>query len=440
MKQYIFASFLSLMLSPLFAQQELGLHFMTNIWQSQETQPAYFTPKKVVIAFPSSYYNFSNSGFSLNKLFLKTNDSLSISPDNLLSNLKTENYLRGNLSVAPLALGLRFGNLQFGLSTAVKTSMYAAYSKDMVGLFLQGNGKYIGQTVNMGVDFAVSAYSEIGLSGAYRFLKNEKGEERLAVGAKIKYLNGLADFSVSPNHKEISLYTDPEFYAITLKTDYQIQSSMIAIGDSTDLAFSSNSIKSFSNNNGWGLDLGASFQITDKWNVSASVIDIGQIHWKENTKTFKSAGQYEYSGVTFNQLVKGGESVDFQALGDTLRETFQFKGAEAKNYTTSLPTKYYLSTTYKPLSFLRIGGLFYGESFHKKFNPALAISGNLEWEIGSIGLVASYRNGRIGNLGLNAALTWGWFQLFVASDHVIGLIAPDATRNANLRGGMNLAF
>jgi len=444
MKKSFLYIFLSLWASSLFAQQELGLHFLTSVWQSQETQPAYFSEKHVAITLPSVYYNASNSGFTLNKLFTKEGDSLSVNSDGVLASTKPNNYLRGNLSVAPIGLGLRFGNLQLGLSTAVKSSAYMNYSEDLLGLLLKGNGKYVGQTVNAGPDFAFAAYSEIGISGAYRFLKfkNDKAEDegRLSVGTKLKYLNGLADFSVAKDHRQASIYTDPEYYALTLQTDYEIQSSMITKGDSLKLQLTADSLKAFTQNGGWGIDLGATFRISNKWSVSASVVDIGEINWNQNTKTYKSEGTYKYGGVTFNQLVKDGEYINFQALSDTLRATFKFKGTETAAYKTPLNTKYYLSATFKPVSFIRIGGLLYGEVRYKKLNPAVALSGNFDWKLLSLGVTGAYRNGRVGNLGLNAALKLGWFQMYFASDNLVGVVAPKAARNGNLRGGMNLVF
>lgn len=441
MKKQILYILLSLFAPSLFAQQELGLHFLTSVWQSQETQPAYFSPKHVVVTLPSTYYNASNSGFTINKLFAKDGDSLSVNSDGVMASVKSQNYMRGNVSIAPIGLGLRFGNLQFGFSSAIKSSGYLNYNQELAGLFLKGNGKYVGQTVNVGPDFAFTAYSEIGISGAYRFLKYKDDEEgRLAIGLKLKYLNGIADFSVSKDHRQASIYTDPEYYAITLKTDYEIQSSMITKGDSLKLQLTADSLKAFTNNGGWGIDLGATFKITDKWSVSASMIDLGEIYWNQNTKTYKSQGEYKYGGVTFNQLIKDGDKINFQALSDTLRATFKFNGTDAGNYKTALHTKYYISTTFKPLSFLRVGGLLYGEMFHKKMNPALALSGNFDWKLASIGITGAYRNGRVGNLGLNAALKLGWFQMYFASDNLAGIIAPKAVRNGNLRGGINLVF
>ncbi|RQH17657.1 hypothetical protein D5R40_33275 [Okeania hirsuta] len=60
----------------------------------------------------------------------------------------------------------------------------------------EGNGDYIGQTLSVGPDFQAFAYHEIGLSGAVRLKK------KLQIGARLKYLIGLADFSLARNNAQ----------------------------------------------------------------------------------------------------------------------------------------------------------------------------------------------------------------------------------------------
>ncbi|MEL6924508.1 MAG: hypothetical protein AAFO94_10715, partial [Bacteroidota bacterium] len=50
------------------AQQDLGLHFMRDIHQSNLTNPAIFSKYKINVNLPSAFAHLSNSGFSLNDI------------------------------------------------------------------------------------------------------------------------------------------------------------------------------------------------------------------------------------------------------------------------------------------------------------------------------------------------------------------------------------
>ena len=54
-------------------------------------------------------------------------------------------------------------------------------------------------------------------------------------------------------------------------------------------------------NNGWGIDLGGNYQLTEQLSVSASIVDLGYIKWKTNPHNIKShisfvTNQWTYSG------------------------------------------------------------------------------------------------------------------------------------------------
>ncbi|MFN0200846.1 MAG: DUF5723 family protein [Bacteroidia bacterium] len=441
MKSIFLSSLLLLVGASLFAQQELGLHFMTDMLQSQATQPAYFSPKKMVISLPSSTYSFSNSGFVLADILSKSRNSLVINGNPTLEKMRAENYIRANVTLSPIAFALRVKDFQVGFSTAFKTNVYANYSQEMIGLLFQGNGQYVGKTVDMGVDLAANAYSEMAATVAYRVPSNKRNKEsNCTIGAKFAYLNGWANLSTSPNRKQATLHTDKEIYALTLKTDYELQSSMVMEGDIMQGKLGTSSPRLFGQNHGWAMDLGATYNLNPKWKVSASVIDIGKIHWVENAKSYRSKGTYNHKGLSFDELLNGGGNTDFQSLPDTLKKIFQFKETQTTGYSTTLPTQFYLSMTYQPFSFIHFGGLVYGEWYRQKLNPAIALSSNFNWKYFSFGVLSSYRNGRFGNLGLNAALKYHALQMYVATDHLIGALAPQTTRNSNLKAGVNLAF
>lgn len=419
------------------AQQELGLHFMDKVWQSNLTNPAFFSQKTVVISLPSVYTNYTNSSFSLKNILQPDGDSMVLDLGNAVNQLKGNNFVAANVNADPLLLGIKIKNLQISVTSGVKANTYFGYDKNLVGLLVNGNEAYINQKVNIAPNVGLRVYSEIGLGAAYRFLE----DERLSIGGRVKYLMGLGDISTSKTQNEISIYTDPEFYQLTLQSNYALQSSNIFQGESADsLQFTLDNIRPFSQNNGLGFDIGAQYKINEQFTVSASVIDIGRIKWTENTKEYVTQGTYTYDGIHFDQLLDSS-FVNFGAVTDSLGKVFNFKDLNRDEYTTSLPTRFYLSGTYQPIEMIKVGALFYGEKLAGKFNPGILLSGNLsvkEWFTFGLGL--GYRNQRFGNIGVNASLKGGPFQVFVATDNVTGFVSFKGVRNANIRTGLNVLF
>lgn len=429
MQKYILAILFSI---PCFvvAQQELGLHFMRPTYQSNMTNPAFFMKQTLAICMPSPYFNYGNSAFSQRNVV--SQDSI-IDLNEVGSQVKDYNYLAASANIMPLAVGVRIKNLQIGLNTGFRAFTYLGYNKNMFTLLTQGNAGFIGQKVNIAPDFQVNTFAEVGLSAAYRFLN-----ERLSVGVRAKYLLGIADISTSKSNKEMSVYTNPDIYQLQFTTNYQVNSSLMGV-DIDNLDSLGNFSPQFSGkNNGIAFDFGAEFKINEKLSVAASVIDLGGITWRGNARSYTSKGTYTYEGVDAAALVLQDSSISFNAISDTLRKVFNFQGDTQAPYKTPLHSQFYLSASYRPISILRVGALFYGEFLYGKLHPSMAVSGNLEvkkWF--SIGLVAAYRNKHLMPPGLNFSLGGGPVQVFFATDNIVGTFMPLRTRDYNVRTGFN---
>ncbi len=76
---------------------------------------------------------------------------------------------------------------------------------------------------------------------------------------------------------------------------------------------------------GWGIDLGVSGIIDDKWKVSLSLTDIGQINWSDQSVVYKSSSDYILKDVT---------EKDFT---DSLSLVLKGKGSYDDSFSTSLP-------------------------------------------------------------------------------------------------------
>ncbi len=418
-----------------FSQQQVGLHFM-DIWQTSKTNPAYISDSTIVVGLPGVHWNYYNTAGDFNSLIVDyLNEEKGIKPGEALSDLPSvDNVLRGVMEVETFNIGYRFGQFQLGLNHVQKTDLYLKFPKTLAQLFLEGNGQFVGQEIDLSHDMHLTSYNEFGLSGAVQLNK-------LNVGARVKFLAGIANASVEKG--AISLFTDDDVYQLTLDGDYALDASGLVNVDDLDnfnLSLSTFSFNDFITENiGFAIDLGVTYEVNDKLNLSASVLDLGKINWKENVSKYVNQGKTNYDGFDFSQFV-GNDSISFGNIVDTLENTFNFS-EESESYSTNMPVKVYLSGTYQLNEKTRLGGLLYYENYRGEHFPVLGLSANTKFKkIFNVGTTYTVRKNSYFNLGLNFAVNYKAFQLFATADNVIGIFQPYKSSNVNFRGGLNLLF
>ena len=261
---------------------------------------------------------------------------------------------------------------------------------------------------------------------------------------------GIAD--ISTNVGSLSLTTNPENYFVTADADFQIRKSTSLfeydqMGDSivTDMDIS-RALGSFGNF-GVGLDLGFTYNITDKISASISLTDLGFINWMQNAQIASAKGEYTFEGVelTFNKdsigkLRYGLDTTKYKHIADSLIDMFDMKVAN-KSYMTWLPSNIFLGATYQLNDKIGFGVLYRGEIYRKSYNQSLTLSANSNinhWLSlhGSWSLI----NNTIMNIGLGISARAAFMTWYVVTDDVIGLIFPQKAKTINWRMGCNLTF
>lgn len=428
---YILFIFCSLSLN---AQQDMGLHFMRDINQSNLTNPAIFNKYKITVSLPSAYANMGNSGFSFNDVTRMEGSTLLIDVDDLISQLDDRgNTISANVELHTFAIGIKLKPWQFTLSHAIKFNNHFNLPKGMIDFFWNGNGASIGEAVNIAPNFSFSAYQEFALGVGYKL------NDMLSIGGRVKYLNGLGNLSTQ--RAEATITTNEEYYQLSAETDILINSAGIPLTVGGDEFFSIGEFdpQIFGDNKGFGVDLGATLNLGDRLTVSASILDIGQITWRESANNLTSNGRFDYEGLDYDGLV-GNDEIQFDEIVDSIKNVFQFTDSQ-NEYSTSLPSRFYVSGLMNFGSGIQAGALIYGEAFQDNFSPGFALSVRKEFaNIFSAGAVYGIRNGSFSNLGVNMALRLGGVQFFGLTDNILSVFNPLAARNANVRFGLNLAF
>ena len=403
-------------------QQEQALHFATDVWQSNFTNPAFISKKKIVVALPSLYYNYSSPTASI--LDLKNNAS-SLNPTNKVS---------ANLSLQTLGVS-------FPLTSALRLNVhYAAnaytsgnINRNLVSLYDKGNAQFIGKTVDFASYLTTSLYNEWAVGVSYKM------QESLSLGVRVKYLTGNFYSNVALNKANIRF--EDSNYALNFDNDIKVTTFGVGSLDSLKSPASAlTSQKIFTDNTGFAFDLGGTMKL-GKLTFNVSVIDLGAgINWKENGKSSATKGTYSYSGLKSDNFFKL-DSLSAKSFQDTLKKIVGLVENTEGPIRQSLPTKIYLSSTYELSEKIRLGALIYTEMDAIDTRFGFVANANYKMsELLTVGGTLGLRNGSFDNLGLSAVAKLGHVQVYAVTDNVIGAFKPLEAKNSNARLGINLVF
>ncbi len=397
-------------------QEELSLFFHPDVVQSGQLQPAYEGNSKFTIGFGSGYLHGDFRGPRLRD-FAISNDFLA-----KLASSSINNYLSGDASFNVFDVGFKSNDWYFRGGFNSNTSLYASFQPDFAKLFINGNGDQVGEKLDFGPDLYARQFSELYIGASYPIY------EYYRIGANLKFISGSFDFSTP--RSELSLTTGEEIYEITLENDYLINTSY------NSLEFSFRELVPFStplqDNLGVSADFGFQF-LSEKWDISASLLDVGFIHWKSNPINIRGEGRFTFDGFTFDDF-----NLDtLTQLGDTLVSVFNVDVTN-KSYNTITPVKIVIGGEYH-INNTHLGGILYGEWKQNRFLPAVGVNVRQRiWKAWDLGISYAYKNNTYSNLGLSSVMNLGPFQAYILSDNVLGPFLPSIHRKVNVRVGLNL--
>lgn len=437
MKQFLYTLFfLSVFHSQMFSQMEHLLMNMDYVPQSSFANPA--IKPKTKFHFGVGMYGGTAQPLSYNDIVSKkTNDTVYINGNNILNNLNRNNFFQGAfIPDLTLGVGIKKGYFMIGVRESVSVNVSAPY--DIFEFLIKGNANsaQIGQEQKIG-DFRISAmhYREYFASGSYQILP------KWHVGLRLKYLIGFEN--ISTQKSDISISTDPNTYAMTLRGQYQINSSGLT---KNHLDKYENNPFFHTQNTGFGIDLGAIYQHSDKLKLSASINDLGFISWKENNKTIKNKNEnnsYTFEGIDLYNLSSNNNSNYLDNLVDSIRERFDFEETSSnQSYSTGLNTRMMLAGAYKPIKNIELGGVLGIQVLNNVLLPSISAFSRFDvFKILQLQVNYQINQTSFTNLGLGLAANLGPIQYYLMSDNALGsALAPLNTKNVNIRTGINLQW
>ena len=419
---------------------------MESIPQSTMFNPVKKSDSKWFLGIPgisSISTGFSLTGIGLgtiNDALVKNNSTGSyvLKGDELARSFTKDLSINASFNENWIFLGLPFKNGFFTFNVTERVKTRIAVPNDLFKLALQGNGgANLGTTFNFNFSADAIHFREYAVGYSKGFLG-----DRLRLGARVKYLYGLSVLNTERN--DLTFYTKPENFTIRLASNikFNMASSMIPLDDEGEFDVS----KAFygAKNTGWGFDLGASLDLSDKIELSAALLDMGSIKWTENTRNYKSinpAAFYDFTGIDLNDVFNDTTNIAdaLEHLGDSIIEAFDLDSSRG-TFKTGLLTDFIIGGTYTLSKVHSFSAVSYFSIYNKQLYPSLSLAWNGRFgRVFSCSASYSLRKNDPYNIGLGMSLNALPFQFYFVSDNVLSA----ATGNVNdisLRLGFNLTF
>lgn len=431
-------------------QQDMSLYQFRELNQSSYLNPAFSGDHKVSVGLPgisSFYFAYNNNAFSASDIFasdldvslrniinseINSSDFTSSlrNPAEITSSLADMNYLMTNLQLDLFHLQINKGRHSFGFNVTEKVNGMIIFPKSLFELIQNGNGgANLGKTISingLGPDF--NHYREFGLS----YSQNVNG--KLNIGGRLKILSGMENVSFSKSN--LGWITDELDYSWDIKGSYALNTSGVTGGMTFE-----NLLKG-RGNRGFGVDLGATYNLTDKINLSASVSDLGFINWSNNNMIYSTDDfNFNYDGIDLSELNDTTE-IDFlvNEIYESAIDSLNGQVDSTTAYTTRLHPRIMLGGNYQVNEKLNVGLLMHGQFFGPVTKYGASVSANYKL-LKSLSAIASYTvtDKSYNNIGLGVMFDKNPVQIYAVTDNILGLKFNNA-QNVHARVGINLTF
>ncbi len=417
-----------------YAQQELSLHFMNNIWQSNLTNPALKSSEKTQIILPSIYYGIHSPDFTIKKLLQPNADGhLNIS-EVAENRLQLRNRLVANAQVLSLGISIPVTK-KLTLSLYHATNSYTSLDLDgnLLKMVLVDNLEYVGKTHQFSSKMNGSVYSEFGLGGIYSVTKN------IQIGVRLKALSGIAGIFTEGGESIVAL--ESTNYAMTLNNNINVNTYSLAQFRKINTPKEAFNAIFSRKNRGYSYDVGTAMKF-GKLNFAISLVDVGgYIRWKQEGKKYTSIGELRYDGIK-TATISLENSVNKSSITSNLKEAIKFNETENPRFIEKISTKFYLSSTYNWTEKWMVGALicqendpFTGNKTDFSLNTTYKFMKSLQ-----LGSTWNLQNGNFNNWGLHLIVQLGSVQLYGVTDNIISAFQPYDSKNANSRIGLNITL
>ncbi len=368
-----------------------------------------------------------------------------VSASEFMGNIEDENELNFDTRIQILSVGFKgFGGYNT-IGVSMRGSLYGMMPKALFQFAKEGITNKTYDISDFGLH--TNAYAELALGHSRQI------NDKLRVGANLKFLFGLANIDAEFNKAKLRLGKD--HWDATVNAE--IQASVKGLEYETETSdFSGKPYVNGMDVDGFGLngfgmavDLGAEYKLNDTWRFSAALLDFGFISWSNNmvatTNGDKNVTTDKYK-FDFDENADPDFEDQIDNLGDELMSLYELdnegdKGGRTKmlGATINLGAEYTLPA-YDKLTFgLMNTTRFQGENTWTEFR--------LSANVAPVKFFSAGVNVAAGTYGA----AFGWimsihpkgFSLFAAMDHTLGKVTKEfipLTSKGTFNLGVNIPF
>lgn len=453
------------------AQQALrSAYFLEGYTYRHALNPA-FAPDRNYVSFPAlgnvSISTNSNVGLKTflyptgrdGQLMLFTNPE--VDANSFLKSLRNVNHITEEIDMTLLSVGFRgFGGYN-SISIGLRQNLGFSLPKDLFTFIKLGQDAHQSHYNFKNIGLHANAFGEIALGHSRQILPE------LRVGAKLKFLLGVADANVRISDMDVQL--GDELWSISAEGEMNI-----AAGDGLKVPTYKESGKHYDNPDdanlvdydnidydkfglggfGVAIDLGATYQLHPDLEISASLLDLGFISWSNAVQAKTGTTRWSFDG--FHNVAVDKNSPNYEQnkidqqledLGNDLEDAVDFhRLSDGGSRTTGIGATFTLGAAYTAPFYRGLkGGLLYTQR----------INGIYSWSEGRIS--ANVAPVKFFDASINYALStfgssWGWvlnfhgkgLGFFLGSDFMITKVSkqyiPTGNINANVSFGININF
>ncbi len=300
-----------------FGQNKQILYGFEEIPQSLLVNPGGKVPQKSHFGIPflsHFHLNGGASGVSTFDIFGNEGGTINDRIQAKIFEMDDKDFFTATQQLEIINFGWRAKNeIYFSGGVYQEFDFIAYFPQDLAILAWEGNRDYLGYEFDLG---QVSTTGD--LLTVYHFGANKAINNKLTVGARVKLYSSMLSYrSVDNSGTFVTTLGDENsnnIYEHTVQNaDVSVETSGIAsleddfsVGKVLGRAF-------FGGNMGVGLDVGATYDITENITASASVLDFGAIFHTKDTENYRATGTYTLDGIEliFPPLSEGESTLPY---------------------------------------------------------------------------------------------------------------------------------
>lgn len=451
--------------SSAFAQMPSTLYFMDQNPLIHNFNPSFQPTDKMYIGMPGLSLvsvNAGNSKLAFEDIYVprtidgKNTTVLFLHPEatnelrNVMNKISPRDRIFADYNVQLLNFGMRIKEksyVSFSFSNRMEMNTILPREMFKAALMSEENGSDTEYSFGLGkFSSTMNCYSELAFGYSYAF------SDKFQMGGKIKYLIPHAGYRT--DFKDMDLYISKDEWRFT--GDGEIDASMPGLEiyqdeegkiDSVDF---NDDVKGgdFAKSKGAGLalDFGVTYNPIKSVKLSASLLDLGFVHYSKELHKVKKSGDFIYNGLKYNiEDIHERDSADlwepYQEMLDNM-----YVVDESEGYTSMLTAKALVGVEYSFFeNKMSVGALSKTYFLRGCASEEIMLAYNYR-PSRIVEATASYTvtNGMFSNIGLGVNLNLGPVNLFLAADQIPlryakggGKTIPTRTRAANFAMGLN---